>query len=274
MDTCLESLHHLEECSKSAHEIVDNLFLGNVEAALDPVWLENAQVTRVISILSECPDYSSSKFRSLHINHKFFDADDVSEQKIANYFPECVTFIQDAIDSEENILVHCRQGVSRSCTVVCAYLMSINPDWTPMETVSFVRKSREIVEPNEGFMFQLEVWKANSYIFNDQYNLLFDEMKQASLTKFEDIILEIDSLLIPGYKPSKEIRERFEGLCFDLWAHPYQSSKLSELRGDIIEKFPKWSTYGLRVNDFVYIHSLSGFADIIVFEESMASDLQ
>ena len=35
--------------------------------------------------MSECPDYSSSKFCSLHIKHKFFDADDISEQKIANY---------------------------------------------------------------------------------------------------------------------------------------------------------------------------------------------
>jgi len=75
--------------------------------------------------VNDSPDYSSSKFRSLNISHKFFDADDVSEEKIANYvrifiilisilffveFPECVEFIKDGIDSQENVLVHCRQG--------------------------------------------------------------------------------------------------------------------------------------------------------------------
>lgn len=252
----MESLN-LFELSQNANEIVDYLFLGNVEAALDSVWLETNEITRVISILSDSPDYSSSKFRSLNISHKFFDADDVSEQKIANYFPECVEFIQDAIDSQENVLVHCRQGVSRSCTVVCAYLMAINSDWTPMDAVSFVRKSRKIVEPNAGFMIQLEVWKENGYLFNDQYNQLFEEMKESMLSIFEATILEIDSFLMPGYEPSEEIRDKFEGLCFDLWSHPYPSSKLSELQGDIIEKFPKWSKYNLNVDDYVYIPSRS-----------------
>jgi len=45
----MESLN-LFELSQNANEIVDYLFLGNVEAALDSVWLERNGITRVISI--------------------------------------------------------------------------------------------------------------------------------------------------------------------------------------------------------------------------------
>ena len=49
IDIFMESLN-LFELSQNANEIVDYLFLGNVEAALDSVWLERNGITRVISI--------------------------------------------------------------------------------------------------------------------------------------------------------------------------------------------------------------------------------
>lgn len=48
-------------------------------------------------------------------------------------------------------------GKSRSATVVIAYLMQKH-NITPSEALSHVRQARSIVEPNEGFWRQLELY--------------------------------------------------------------------------------------------------------------------
>lgn len=53
--------------------------------------------------------------------------------------------------------VHCFQGVSRSATVVCAYLIS-NAGMTAMESITFVQSKRKIVSPNNGFRKQLYLY--------------------------------------------------------------------------------------------------------------------
>lgn len=51
------------------------------------------------------------------------------------------------------VFVHCHQGISRSATLVLAYLM-IYKRMTAKQAVQIVRKKREIY-PNEGFFEQL-----------------------------------------------------------------------------------------------------------------------
>lgn len=49
--------------------------------------------------------------------------------------------------------MHCHQGISRSATLVLAYLM-IHKGMSAKQAVQIVRKKREIY-PNEGFFQQL-----------------------------------------------------------------------------------------------------------------------
>lgn len=51
--------------------------------------------------------------------------------------------------------VHCLQGVSRSVTVVCAYLVATK--WMkPGEAIAFIKARRSAACPNAGFRRQLE----------------------------------------------------------------------------------------------------------------------
>jgi dual specificity phosphatase 12 len=49
-------------------------------------------------------------------------------------------------------------GKSRSTTLIIAYLLSKDPSLTPQAALDSVRTVREIAEPNEGFMKQLELY--------------------------------------------------------------------------------------------------------------------
>ncbi|EAQ87099.1 hypothetical protein CHGG_03718 [Chaetomium globosum CBS 148.51] len=68
------------------------------------------------------------------------------------------------------VLVHCAMGKSRSATAVVAYLLwkhphrfgKAKPTTTAQQAVAqaveWVRKTRPLAEPNDGFMRQLEIW--------------------------------------------------------------------------------------------------------------------
>lgn len=52
------------------------------------------------------------------------------------------------------MLVHCHAGVSRSATIVVAYLMTYRK-WSPSQGLEFVRGKRERAKPNANFWQQL-----------------------------------------------------------------------------------------------------------------------
>lgn len=56
------------------------------------------------------------------------------------------------------ILVHCAAGVSRSSTVVCAYLMK-SKQMSAKDAVLHVHKKRSCICPNSGFMGQLFLYE-------------------------------------------------------------------------------------------------------------------
>lgn len=61
-----------------------------------------------------------------------------------------------------NILVHCEKGISRSGTMIIAYLM--RKQRLPLEQVlTDVRTKRSKIKPSANFMDQLEIWAQTEY---------------------------------------------------------------------------------------------------------------
>lgn len=69
------------------------------------------------------------------------------------YFDDSVEFIDKALE-KTNILVHCMAGVSRSVTLVLAFLIK-KKGMTYDEAYSMVKQKRRIIHPNDGFIRQL-----------------------------------------------------------------------------------------------------------------------
>jgi dual specificity phosphatase 12 len=78
-------------------------------------------------------------------------------------FSSVVQWISTAIDDDKGIvLVHCDQGVSRSSTVIIAYLLYSNTNLSTVDKAfNLVKSARSIIRPNPSFMEQLEQYLIN-----------------------------------------------------------------------------------------------------------------
>ena len=80
--------------------------------------------------------------------------DDAPGEPIRNFFEPCSAFIKEAKDKKSRVLVHCNMGMSRSCTIVLAYLMK-HEGLSLAQALVHTKERRPVVSPNPGFMGQL-----------------------------------------------------------------------------------------------------------------------
>lgn len=79
---------------------------------------------------------------------------DHPNSNIQSFFSDLIVLIDDFLNKSKKVLIHCRAGVSRSASVVIAYIMySYNLDYK--SAYIFVKNQRDVVKPNKGFLTQL-----------------------------------------------------------------------------------------------------------------------
>eukprot|EP00455_Lapot_gusevi_P038253 TRINITY_DN4285_c0_g1_i2.p2 TRINITY_DN4285_c0_g1~~TRINITY_DN4285_c0_g1_i2.p2 ORF type:complete len:195 (-),score=0.28 TRINITY_DN4285_c0_g1_i2:270-854(-) len=92
-----------------------------------------------------------------------------------------IKFIENGLASGYSVLVHCQQGVSRSATIVIAYLMKTK-NWSLIEAYSHLRRIRSQVKPNEGFLRQLARWekvlKGETIDHSEEAKAYFDSLAE------------------------------------------------------------------------------------------------
>jgi protein-tyrosine phosphatase len=127
-----------------------------MDTASDSEQLDSLAITHIISLNNQIS--FPTKYEYLPIN-----IDDAPNKDIYQYFDDTYEFIEQSQLSLTNgggysCLVHCAAGVSRSATIVLAYIM--RKLRIPLsEALTWLKDDRPCVQPNLGFMFQLRAYQ-------------------------------------------------------------------------------------------------------------------
>ena len=150
-------------------EITDKLYLGDLLGAFNVEKLKSLGIKKVLSVIIG----TFSKYKeSDNIIQKTIWVNDVPWQNIIKYFGECLNFIK----GDDKVLVHCAAGVSRSASIVIAYIMW-DKKMSFEEAFEFVESKRNI-GPNNGFIEQLKLFEKELIEKNyDIDKIKFEEIK-------------------------------------------------------------------------------------------------
>ena len=143
--------------------IKNGIFIGNVHSVIgnystnDDDILSEINIKVVISALTEeeYEDYMIGDQDFHNIEWHRLVVDDDKDEKISQYFFEVHNIINKALVENKNVIVHCAAGISRSSSLVIAYLM-IENRWSYEEAYNYVKSKRSIINPNIGFVKQLK----------------------------------------------------------------------------------------------------------------------
>ena len=78
---------------------------------------------------------------------------DLNSFPLMNYFEQAANWIEKIIKEGGVVLVHCVKGISRSATLIIAFLI-IKKKMTLQQAIEMMKKKRSVA-PNEGFMQEL-----------------------------------------------------------------------------------------------------------------------
>ncbi|XP_061986542.1 protein-tyrosine-phosphatase MKP1-like [Populus nigra] len=135
-----------KECSK----VAEHVYLGGDAVARDREILKQNGITHVLNCVGfVCPEYFKADFvyRTLWLQ-------DSPSEDITSILYDVFDYFEDVREHGGRVFVHCCQGVSRSTSLVIAYLM-----WREGQSFDdafqYVKAARGIADPNMGFACQL-----------------------------------------------------------------------------------------------------------------------
>ncbi|XP_054161091.1 dual specificity protein phosphatase 3-like [Oppia nitens] len=142
------------------NEVYPNIYISDGTTAICLQLLRRLGITHVLN--ASCGkdrqfglvNTSAEYYRSSGIEFLGIEALDISIYPLYRHFEKAADFIHRGLQhSDGRVLVHCGEGISRSATLVLAYLM-IKRRLTAQEAVGKVVRQRSIF-PNIGFLRQL-----------------------------------------------------------------------------------------------------------------------
>lgn len=150
------SNRYTADCVYSVPNKKFEIHLGGLPSLFNEEKLIENGITHILTaVLGIGNKYPKDKFALLNIPIR-----DVEWEKICEYFDQAVDFIKECEKVDGKIFVHCMCGVSRSATLVAAYLIK-EKGFTAQQAIDYLHSKRKQVDPNQGFRKQLEYYEAN-----------------------------------------------------------------------------------------------------------------
>ncbi|OAF72050.1 hypothetical protein A3Q56_00181 [Intoshia linei] len=130
-------------------KVMPNLYIGNIRDALNREQLKIHNITHILAI--------HDRAKNMHENfvYHIVNVSDNCKTKISHVLPGCIKFIHNARVNNKCVLVHCLAGISRSSSVIIAYIMVILK-CSFDHALAILREIRPVAKPNIYFALQLK----------------------------------------------------------------------------------------------------------------------
>jgi predicted protein tyrosine phosphatase len=129
--------------------VLPGLCMGSQDVTQDNDILKKHSVTHILSLGTKPILLDEA------LSHMYIPVLDLPETNIISSLDQCFTFIDNAIQSGGCVFIHCNAGISRSASVVIAYLMRTEC-MNYQQAFLHLKKRRSVVNPNPGFVQQLK----------------------------------------------------------------------------------------------------------------------
>ncbi|XP_054718853.1 uncharacterized protein LOC129228211 [Uloborus diversus] len=180
-------------------EIFQYLYLGSEWNASNLEELVINGIGHILNVTREIDNFFPGMFD--YQNIRVYD-DESTE--ILHYWDRTYRYIRRAKDEGSKVLVHCKMGISRSASVVIAYVMKAY-DWNLQRALEFVKTKRGCIKPNSGFLKQLEIYQGILDASKQRHNSLWRSKSETNLKSSSKPKKKLDD------KKSK-MREKSESL--------------------------------------------------------------
>ncbi|EGO03696.1 hypothetical protein SERLA73DRAFT_69538 [Serpula lacrymans var. lacrymans S7.3] len=182
-------------------QVIPGLWIGGLANALDVEGLKARNIHSIVTAMR-----GKITIHATFTTHQI-NIDDSAEEDVLVHFLPSISFIQQELDKGWGVLVHCQAGISRSATIVAAYLMhSLKID--PTGALDMIRQVRPHVEPNEGFVEQLDVFHKASYQFTRRdkaIRMFYMERTVGEIMNGSGSLPEIDMFADHPHTPSESV---------------------------------------------------------------------
>ncbi|XP_008112490.2 dual specificity protein phosphatase 13B isoform X1 [Anolis carolinensis] len=140
----------------NVNEVWPNLYIGDLYIARNIEQLRHMGITHIVNAAAGKfhIDTGAKFYKDLPADYYGVEADDDPKFNLSIYFHSTAKYIRAALNTPKGkVLVHCAMGISRSATLVLAFLM-ICENMTLVDALKSVREHRGVC-PNSGFLSQL-----------------------------------------------------------------------------------------------------------------------
>jgi len=128
-----------------AHEIIDNLWLGDINSARDAVFIKTQNISLVVNCtMRHCIPtfYDSMGVSSIRL--PIYDSDEKSNMKVfVKHKKYLIEQIHNFLIAKRPVLIHCRHGIQRSATLVAFYIIS-KFNVKPQQAITIIKSKRPI----------------------------------------------------------------------------------------------------------------------------------
>ncbi|XP_059420176.1 dual specificity protein phosphatase 22-B [Carassius carassius] len=160
------------------NKVLPDLYLGNFKDARDREQLARNNITHILSI------HDTTAPILQEMTYLCIPAADSPTQNLIQHFKKSIKFMHESRLKGEGCLVHCLAGVSRSVTLVVAYVMTVTTlGW--QEALSAVKVARPCASPNVGFQNQLQEFESSQ--LQQFREWLKEEYKENPFSDEEDV---------------------------------------------------------------------------------------